>query len=329
MSRCSNQKLKLLNVQKILLEQTDEQHPISVEEIINKLKALGIEAERKSIYDDIKALTDFGMDIQHQRQKPSGYYVYLRDFELAELKMLVDSVQAAKFITEKKTKELITKLTGLCSKHEANLLNRQLYGANRVKSDNEQIFYNIDGIYNAINQDKKICFKYIEFDLNKQKKFRRNEKMYCVSPFALIWEDERYYLLAYDSEAEIMKHYRVDKMESIDIAEEEREGKKVFAEIDVAEYTKRNFSMYSGELTKVRMQFHKSLIGIVIDKFGKGIMTHQVSDDYFEVCVEVGVSQVFYLWVFTFGDKAKIIHPEQVVNEAKEMLKRMLNQYES
>ena len=205
MSRCSNQKLKLLNVQKILLEQTDEQHPISVEEIINKLKALGIEAERKSIYDDIKALTDFGMDIQNQRQKPSGYYVYLRDFELAELKMLVDSVQAAKFITEKKTKELIKKLTGLCSKHEANLLNRQLYGANRVKSDNEQIFYNIDGIYNAINQDKKICFKYIEFDLNKQKKFRRNEKMYCVSPFALIWEDERYYLLAYDSETEIMK----------------------------------------------------------------------------------------------------------------------------
>ncbi len=328
MQKCSNQKLKLLHVMKIITEQTDEKHPISVDGIIKKLQAVGISAERKSIYDDIKALYDFGLDIKNARTKPSGYYLASREFELPELKLLVDSVQASKFITEKKSITLIQKLTSLSSKHEANLLKRQVYVHNRIKSMNESIYYNVDGIHGGINQDKKICFKYFSYDLNKNKHFRKNSKVYCVSPFALTWDDENYYMIAYDSEVGIIKHYRVDKMESISIAEETREGKSLFSEMDMAVYSKRNFNMFGGEEQKVKIEFHESLVGVVIDKFGKDTMLCQTCNDNFCIYVDVAVSPVFFSWVFTFGNQAKIISPQSVVEEAKKRLNDIAQQYQ-
>lgn len=328
MQKCSNQKLKLLHVMKIITEQTDEKNPISVDSIIKKLQSIGISAERKSVYDDIKALTEFGLDIINTRAKPSGYFLASREFELAELKLLVDSVQAAKFITEKKSISLIKKLTSLCSKHEANLLNRQVYVHNRIKSINENIYYNVDCIHNGINKDKKISFKYFSYDLNKNKQFRKNSELYCVSPYALTWDDENYYMIAYDSEAGIIKHYRVDKMENISISDEPREGKKHFSEVDMAVYTKRNFNMFGGEEQKVKIEFHNSLVGVVLDKFGTDTTMTQTSDELFSVCVKVAVSPVFFSWVFTFGDKVRILAPECVVTEAKDRIRGIAKQYE-
>ncbi|MEG1546817.1 MAG: WYL domain-containing protein, partial [Bacteroides sp.] len=271
MSKSYNQKLKLLHVMQILLDKTDEAHPITMDEIINHLNSLGISAERKSVYDDIEALRVYGLDVCLTRGKIIGYYIGNRTFELPELKLLVDSVQSSKFVTEKKTLSLIKKLVNLSSIYEAQLIKRQVYVKNRIKSMNESIYYNVDSIHNGIACDKKITFRYYEYDVHKEKRFRRNGERYYVSPFALTWDDENYYLIAYDSDARILKHYRVDKMDKIEVIEVERDGKEAFTDLDMAVYTKRTFSMFGGEEMAVTIEFANHLIGVVMDKFGKDV----------------------------------------------------------
>ena len=242
-----NQKCKILVIRDLLLE-TDEQHPLTVADLIAALNGRGIDAERKSVADDIAALTDYGMDIESVAVgKRKGYYLASRAFEPAELKMLVDSVQAAKFLSPKKTRALIKKLAALSSRGEAALLKRQLYLSDRGKTDNESVFYNIDAVHTAIGENREISFVYWQYDLRKKRVPRRNGARYCVSPFALVWDDEFYYLIAYDAEDARIKHYRVDKMNRITILDSERKGRDAFAAIDMGEYTSRNFSMFAGE----------------------------------------------------------------------------------
>ena len=232
MARSSRQKQKLLYLQKIMLEKTDENHGLTIKEIIELLAGYDIKAERKTLYEDLEILQTYGLDICKTRSSTVKYYVGSRDFELPELKLLVDAIQSSKFITHKKSLSLISKLEGLVSHNEGEQLQRQVYVTNRVKTVNEKIYYNVDYIYNAISQNRQINFKYFKWDVDfgGERKIvkveRKDGKIYTVSPWALCWDDENYYLVAYDAEAEMIKHYRVDKMEYIELTDKERDGGK-------------------------------------------------------------------------------------------------------
>ncbi|MCF0137351.1 MAG: WYL domain-containing protein [Oscillospiraceae bacterium] len=317
MPKSANQKLKLLYLNKFLWEKSDDEHPVTVADMIAELDRYGIRAERKSIYDDIEALRSFGVDIVQTRSKSTGYYIGQRDFELAELKLLVDSVQSSKFITGKKTLSLIKKIEGLTSAHNARLLQRQVYVRNRVKSMNESVYYNVDEISAAISADKVIKFRYTRDNITKEQSFRRNGQRYEISPYALIWDDENYYLLGYDSEVGIMKHFRVDKMRDIECGESFRDGKKEFEKLDMSEYSKRVFGMYTGQLRTVKLRFANKLVGPVIDRFGRDVMIVASDDEHFTVSVSVVVSPQFYAWLFGFGSDAEIVGPNDLRRELK------------
>ena len=320
MPKSPNQKLKLLYLMQLLLEKTDAQHPVSMEEIIRHLAANDIAAERKSLYDDIEALRRFGLDIGMTKAKPGGYYLASRDFELAELKLLVDSVQASQFITERKTLQLIKKLESLCSVHEARLIRRQVVVSGRIKHMNESIYYSVDAIHNGIAEDRQISFRYFEYTVAKRKSYRHGGKTYVVSPYALMWDNENYYLIAYDAEAGRIKHYRVDRMESIAVTEHSREGKEAFDAHDMGMYTHKNFSMFGGEEMAVTMVFDNALVGVVLDRFGKSVPITKVDDAHFRITAQVAVSPQFYGWLFGLGTAAKVLAPAAVVDGMQKML---------
>ena len=317
MARASNQKLKLLYLLQYLMRQSDEQHPVSVADMIEELARHDIPAERKSIYDDLEALRTFGVDLVQQRGRQTGYYIGQRDFELPELKLLVDSIQSSKFITEKKTVALIQKLEGLASVHDARMLERQGYVRNRVKSMNESVYYNVDEISNAINRDHRIRFRYFEFTVEKERQYRRGGASYELSPFALMWDDENYYMLAWDAAEERMKHFRVDKMSRITPLELERQGKEAFRQTDMSAYSKKVFGMFTGQESGVKLRFANHLAGAVIDRFGKDVILLRDGPEHFTFTVDVVVSPLFFAWVFGFGTEAEILGPEDVRSQAR------------
>ncbi|MCH5265516.1 MAG: WYL domain-containing protein [Lachnospiraceae bacterium] len=328
MARGSNQKLKILYLMKIFLEKSDESHPLTMEDILTELKRYGVTAERKSIYADIEALRSYGMDIVGEKQgKAYHYYTGSRQFELAELKLLVDSVQSAKFITTKKSNELIRKLESLSSIYEAKQLQRQVYVTGRIKADNESIYYNVDKIHTAIATDAQITFQYFQWNVEKERELRREGEKYCVSPWALSWDDENYYLIGFDSEAEKIKHYRVDKMLKIDIIQERREGKEKFEQFDMAAYARKMFGMFSGEEENVRIEFDNELAGVVIDRFGRDTIFTKTDKNHFEAVVKVAVSRQFLGWIMALGEGVRILAPESVVWQMQEEAKRLARTY--
>lgn len=317
MAKGPNQKLKLLYLMRYLLQNSDEAHPVSIAQMIAELEKHGISAERKSIYDDLEALRTFGLDLVQIKGRTTGYYIGQRDFELPELKLLVDSVQSSKFITQGKTLQLIKKIESLASSFDAQLLQRQVYVRNRVKSMNESVYYNVDEISTAITRDRKIRFQYFEYTVSKERRFRRGGAWYAVSPFALMWDDENYYLLAWDEDAGKLKHYRVDKMARISALEDRRQGKEAFAGVDMSAYSQKVFGMFAGQAQTVRLRFASHLAGAVIDRFGREVMMIADGEEQFTVSLEVVVSPQFFAWVFGFGTEAEILAPEAVRNEAK------------
>lgn len=327
MAKSSNQKLKLLYLMDLLLKRSDENHPVSVQQMIAELSNHSISAERKSIYDDLEALRLYGLDIVKSRCKTTGYYVGARDFELPELKLLVDSVQSSKFITEKKTLSLIKKIESLASAYDAQLLQRQVFVRNRVKSMNESVYYNVDEISNAITQDKAIRFKYFDYTVTKERSFRKNDAWYEVSPFSLMWDDENYYMLAYDPEAGKLKHYRVDKMTEISGTERFRDGKDFFGTIDMSQYSKKVFGMFTGEMQTVKLRFENHLVGAVIDRFGRDTIIIASDEEHFTVSVSVAVSPQFYAWLFGFGTEVEVLSPESVRNGFKEKIECLRELY--
>lgn len=317
-----NQKCKILVIRELLLE-TDEQHPLTVQDFIEKLKERDIAAERKSVTDDLLTLSEYGMDVESVAVgKRKGYYLASRMFESAELKMLVDSVQAAKFLSPKKTMRLIKKLAALSSRGEAALLKRQLYISDRGKTDNESIFYNIDAIHGAIAEDREITFLYWQYDLNKKRVPRREGARYRVSPYALVWDDEFYYLIAYDAADARIKHYRVDKMNRITIGDAERQGKDVFKALDMSAYTSRNFSMFAGEEADVVLDCDASVIGVIVDRFGTDVSIHP-DGDRFTAFVRVAVSEQFFGWVAALGGTVRIVSPQPVKEQFLSLLDRV------
>lgn len=333
MAKSSMQKQKLLYLQKIMLEKTDENHGLTANEIKQQLESYGIKTERKSLYDDLKILETFGIDICRTRTTTVKYYVGSRDFEMPELKLLVDAIQSSKFITQKKSISLIKKLSHLVSENEASQLQRQVYVSNRVKNINEKIYYNVDTLHNAISRDSQVTFKYCrwETDFSGVKKIkwaeRKDGELYTVSPWALCWDDENYYLIAYDSEAQMIKHYRVDKMESISITQNGRDGKKCFERFDLAGYAKSVFSMFGGIQADVTLSVDNSLVGVIVDRFGSDVIISCESDISFTVTVSVVLSPQFYAWVFGLGGGIRILSPKLAVDEYKAKLSESFARY--
>ena len=259
----NNQKLKLLYLIKIFTEDTDDQHALTLPQIAEKLDAYGVSAERKTLYQDFELLRDFGFDIIGQQARRNFYYhMGNRRFELPELKLLVDSVQSAKFITDKKSNALIKKLEGMVSKYEARKLQRQVIISGRIKAMNESIYYNVDKLHEAIGTDRQIRFKYFRWNIKKEMELRKDGAWYQVSPWALMWDDENYYLVGYDAEDGKIKHYRVDKMWRISVADRKREGKEQFKAFNMPRYTKSLFGMFGGEEVKVTLEAENGMVGI-------------------------------------------------------------------
>lgn len=327
MPKSEKQKQKLLYIIKMLQEKSDESHPIKMEAILEMLDHEGIKAERKSIYNDMDTLRDFGYDIMLTKGKNGGYFLAYRDFDVAELKVLVDAVQASRFITTKKSKDLIRKITTLAGEHEAKNLKREVYVMNRIKSENEAIYYNVDEIHRAIEANKQITFKYLEYSVNKEAVPRRNGKTYKVSPRALAWNEEKYYLIAYDADADLIKNYRVDKIKDIDLTDESRIILEKDRNFDVAEYCNRAFGMYCGDDETITVRFPNRLIGVVIDRFGKEVNIYNSGDDSFETRLNVSVSPQLFGWLTGLGADVKIVRPERVVEQYKQYIQEIMKQY--
>ena len=324
-----NQKLKMLWLQKILTEETDAEHALSAQEIIEKLESHGISADRKTLYRDLEALERFGIEILRQQTGRNVFYrAGSRLFELPELKLLVDSVQAAKFITERKSRSLIRKLESLASVHEAKYLHRQVLIAGRVKTVNESIYYNVDMLHEAINTGKQVRFQYSQWNVKKKTELRRGGAWYQVSPWSLMWDDENYYLVAYHAEDQSIRHYRVDKMVHLSVTRLPREGKEQFREFDAAKYTRQVFGMFGGEVMRVSLEGRADMVGVLIDRFGKDITVIPEEGGRFSAQVEAAVSRPFIGWIVSLGDGVRITGPEALVERMREEARRLSECYQ-
>lgn len=328
MPKGTNNKFKLYRLAQIMMEKTDEEHYITMPEIMEALGKYEITADRKTIYADLKDLENLGIEVEGE---PVGnryhYHVISRSFELPELKLLVDAIQSSKFITEKKSKDLIKKLEQFVSKYEAAKLHRQVFVSGRIKTMNESIYYTVDAIHNAISENKKIKFQYYQWNEKKEMELRHGGAYYHISPWGLSWDDENYYLVGYDSDAQIIKHYRVDKMLHIKMMEEPREGKEHFKKLDMADYAKKSFGMYGGKEQTVKLLVENRLAGVMIDRFGKDIMMIPVDDNHFSVNVDVRVSGPFFGWIISLGEGVKIVGPDEVVEQMRMEIERLQRQY--
>ena len=329
MPKGTNQKFKLYHLARIMLEKTDEDHYITMPEIMEALGKYDITADRKTIYNDLRDLETLGIEVEGE---PVGnryhYHVIGRPFELPELKLLVDAIQSSKFITERKTNALIKKLEQLVSKYEAMKLQRQVYVSGRIKTMNESIYYTVDAIHNAISENKKIRFQYFQWNVKKEMELRHNGAWYHISPWGLSWDNENYYLVGYDSDTGQIKHYRVDKMLHIQMSHDKREGRDHFKKLDMADYAKKSFGMFGGKEQAVKLRVANHLAGVIIDRFGKDVIMIPEDDKHFTVNVEVHVSSQFLAWVFSLGEGVKIISPNEVLEQMKTEIERLIRQYE-
>lgn len=324
MAKSPNQKTKLLHLARMLLRQTDEDHPLTVAQIIEALAREDIKAERKSIYDDLEALRLFGLDVQCRKGKTPGWFIGSREFELPELKLLMDAVQSSRFITQKKSDALIRKLESLASIHQAGQLQRQVYVSGRIKVMNESIYYNVDKLHTAIAAQKAITFKYFDYDISRQKVFRRDGKRYVVSPYGLIWNNENYYLVAFDHANRDMRHYRVDKMTEIAITCLSREGKDQYPDFQLAQYGQKHFGMYSGPEWKVTLRGRRDKAGLVWDRFGQEVILVPDGEEYFTVTLPVVVSPQFFGWLMGLDGSLTITAPKEAVNAYRQKLSAAL-----
>ena len=331
MPKSNNQKLKLSYLTRIMLEKTDDEHGLTMQQVLDELKKYDITAERKSIYDDFADMTDkLGIEIIKEKiGRETYYHVAGRDFEVAEVKLLIDAIQSSKFITEKKSNEMIKKVKGLVSKYQAAKLQRQVFVQGRVKTMNESIYYNVDTLHEAIATNSRIKFQYCGWYPNKELVPLHDGKFFEVSPWALSWDDEYYYLVAFDHYEEKMKHYRVDKMIKISILEERRGGKEIFESYDMASYSTMNFGMFHGDVKRVHISFPNYMVGVFIDRFGKDITIRPAEgENRSEIAVNVAVSKQFFGWIASLGRWVKITGPDEVVDEMRDFVQKLAKAYE-
>ena len=324
MTKGENQKLKMLYLEKIFREETDDNHSLTLQEITARLHAYGVNADRKTLYQDFDELRHYGLDILSTNSGRScRYFLGSRLFELPELKLLVDSVQAAKFITNRKSQSLIKKLESLASHHQARELQRQVIINGRVKTLNKAVFLTVDNIYRAINENVQIRFHYMKWTIHKKLAPRHKGDWFIVSPWTLLLNDENYYLVAYDAQDQVIKHYRVDKIKDLELLEGQREGKDCFNNEQLPLYTNHHF----GEDTKVTLVAENELAGVLIDRFGKDIMLIPVDEGHVSVTVDVDVSRQFLGWVMSLGGGIVIESPDWVRDKMREEGLRLTEAY--
>ena len=322
MAKSDNQKLTLLYIRDYLEQNSDESHPVSAQDLIQMLANKGISCERKTIYSDISLLQEFGTDIVKCRGRNGGYYIASRNFELPELKLLIDAVQSSRFLTQRKSRELIGKLCQQCNRFDASLMHRDMVIDRRVKSMNETIYYNVDTIQSAITENRQIRFRYFDWGIDGQRHYR--DKKYLASPYGLCQDNENCYLLAH-SERHGVTHYRVDRMTHIELTGDKRVPCPELTGPALTEHANQLFQMYSGARTSVKLRFHKSLANVVVDRFGRDTMMIPDGEDHFTFVVDVAVSPLFLSWVIGFGDKARILHPRQVVDECEALCRQVIS----
>lgn len=327
MARQSGQKLKLIYLQEILRRETDEEHPLTLKQIQDLLEQKGVSAERKSLYDDIEQLRLLGEDIVSVRDTTVRYYVGERTLDMAQLRLLVDAVQSSKFITRKKSAELIRRLESLTSRHLAGQLQRQVLVSNRIKTMNESIYYNVDAIHSAMMDNRQIQFQYFDWGSDKQQHLRHDGAMYTVSPWALTWDYENYYLVAYEAKRGTLRHYRVDRMLRIRSTDNPREGEEAFERLDMAQYTQSVFGMFGGQTQPITLQCVNRMAGVIIDRFGQDVTLFPAEGDTFTVRVSVVVSPLFFSWLSGFGTDIRMIAPADVVAEYRAYLTNILEGY--
>ena len=325
MPKSDNQKLKIFYILDYLQRNSHADHPVRATELIQMLQHQhNILCERKTVYSDIAALQDYGVDIVSVPGKNGGYYIASRNFELPELKLLIDAVQSSRFLTEKKSRELIEKLCKECSVHEAKLVRRDVLVSGRVKSMNETIYYNVDSIQEAIGQNRQITFRYFDWNLDGTRKYR--DRDYTASPYGLCQDNENCYLLAFSPRHGVTS-YRVDRMSHIQLTEETRVPCPELTGKNLVEHANRLFQMYSGEAVDVKMRFHRSLVNVVVDRFGRETMLIPDGEEHFVFTTKVAVSPIFLSWVIGFGAKAKILHPQSVADQCKALCLEAMSQY--
>lgn len=325
MPKSDNQKLKILYILDYLERNSHEDHLVKASELIEMLDYQhNISCDRKTVYSDIAALQDYGVDIISVPGKNGGYYIASRNFELPELKLLIDAVQSSRYLTEKKSRELIEKLLNQCNEQDAKLMKRHILVSGRVKSMNETIYYNVDAIQEAIAQNRQITFRYFDWDFGGKRKFR--DRAYVASPYGLCQDNENCYLLAF-SDRHGITSYRVDRMMDIDLLNSPRIPCPELTGAALNAHANRLFHMYSGDALDVKLRFHKSLINVVIDRFGKETMLIPDGDEHFNFTVKVAVSPMFLSWVMGFGGKAKILHPQSVIDDLQALCREAMSQY--
>lgn len=331
MAKGAGQKQKLLVLQNVLLERTDEEHPISTQALIDTLAAQGIPAERKSIYDDMEVLRQAGLDIQSRKGKDPGWFVGQRPFQLPELKLLVDAVQSCKFITKRKSDDLIRKLEGLTSAHQSRQLQRQVYVDRRVKTMNESVYYSIDKLHTALASGKAVTFRYFDYSVRKEKVFRRNGRRYTVFPHGLIWDSENYYLVGWDGTKKEVRHYRVDKMSELAVTCLRLENGEDLdrSTFDMAAYAAKHFGMFSGREGKVRLRCANTMVGVMLDRFGPEVILVPDGPDHFTLTVEAVVSPQFFGWLFGLGDGVVLTSPDWAVEDYRSRLRAAAEQIPS
>ena len=328
MPRKEGQKRKLLVLLQILARETDERHPLSVPQIVEKLKEKGIEAERKSVYDDLNTLNempDFPYEIMQKRGRGGGYYMTDAPFELAELKLLVDAVYASKFITARKSKVLIDKLGQFTSCYRQEELNRKVLVSGRLKSTDEKILYTVDALHAAITAGEQVQFKYCDWNLQKKMTPRHDGQLYRVSPWVLVWENANYYLIAYTEGR--LKHYRVDKMTGITVTDKPLEGTEQYSAFDIAVYGQKHFGMYSGEEMTVTLRGTRAMVGVVLDRFGQDVILVPDGPEHFTVSIPLVLSPQFFGWLFALEPELTLVAPPQAVDQYRERLRLVQAQY--
>ena len=321
MGREEKRVMRILYILKILWEETDEAHPMSAARLSKQMEQYGVSCERKAVYRYLEELAEFGFDIVRTKQ---GAYLAGRQFELPELKLLADAVQASKFITAKKSEELICKLGRLLSRHDSDRLRRQIYIKNRAKTMNESIYYNVDAVFEGMQKNCQITFTYWNWNMEKEMQAKHNGKKYVISPWILIWEDEKYYLVGYDEEADRLKHFRVDKMRQITVREKPRMGRELFEQLKLSSYSVSTFGMFQGRQETVILLADRELAGVVIDRFGKAVWMHPVSEEHFTATVEVEVSNQFFGWIAGLGGRVRITAPDWVAEEYKKLILQLM-----
>ncbi len=325
MAKSPNQKLKILYLKEILYKYTDESHPMSASRICEILREWGVEAERKSIYSDMEMLASYGYDIMKLNGREGGFFMGSREFELAELKLLIDAVMSSRFITKKKSDQLVKKISSLASEYDADELKRQLLSINRMKMQNEDILYSVDVVNTAIRENKTIRFKYCEWTKDIKLKPKKGGADYEVSPLTLIWDDEYYYLVAFDAEADIIKHFRVDKMKEVYVTGTRR--RKPADKPDMTAYSGKMFGMFGGELMTVAFECPEDKIGILIDRFGRDIKITGGRGGMVNVHTEAVLSNQFYGWVASVGPEIRLTGPKTAVDGIRDFLKNNLKCY--